>query len=72
MWCQVTVVFAESSVPSDRGYRCQVTVDNSIHPKHLRTWQGYERGRATSRLVTGGGLLWSRIPEPSSSIRAAL
>ena len=72
MWCQVTVVFAELSVPSDRGCRCQVTVDNSIHPKDLRTGRSYERGRETSRLVTGGGLLWSRMPQPSSSTRAAL
>jgi hypothetical protein len=29
-------------------------------------------GSITSRFVTGGGLLSNRIPNPSSSIRAAL
>lgn len=69
---KVTVVFAESRSQSDRGFGRKVTVNNSIHPKHLRQWRRYERGRATSRLLTGGGLLWSRIPQPSISTRAVL
>jgi hypothetical protein len=34
---QVTVVFAESLLPSDRGFSYQVTVDKSAYPKALPT-----------------------------------
>jgi hypothetical protein len=33
----VTVVFAESFPPSDRGFSTQVTVDKSVYPKALPT-----------------------------------
>ena len=36
----MTVVFAESARPSDRGMRDQVTVDKSGYPKGLLTGQG--------------------------------